>query len=396
MSQPLKGIRILDLSRLLPGAYASQMLADMGAEVIKIEEPGKGDYSRHMPPLGPGEMGISFTAINHNKRSIALNLKTDKGREIFHRLLQNADVLLESFRPGVMQRLGLGYDDLKVLKPGLIYCAISGYGQDGPYNQRAGHDLNYQGYAGLLHYNRDEAGQPVMPPTQLGDLAGGGYMAVIGILGALVGHAQSGEGRMIDVSMTEGAMSLLPLATAAYLNTGHAPIPGHSALDGSLPCYNIYETQDGKHVTLAALEYKFWHTFCTHIGHLELLPFHMPVGPEERAQALEMLRGIFKTHTRDEWIAALSEIDACIGPVYSIDEALNDPHARARDIRVKSKVGTGSHETIETLQTFPRISNEVKKQRYPIPTLGADTIELLHEAGYSEQEIEQLKTGGHI
>lgn len=395
MSQPLRGIRILDLSRLLPGAYASQMLADMGAEVIKVEEPGKGDYSRYMPPHGPGEMGITFTAVNRNKRSIVLNLKTMRGREIFHRLIKTTDVLLESFRPGVMQRLGLGYDDLKALKPDLIYCAISGYGQDGPYSQRAGHDLNYQGYSGLLNYNRDEEGQPVMPPTQLGDLAGGGYMAVIGILSALVGRAQTGEGRMLDISMTEGAMSLLPLVTANYLNTGHAPAPGHSPLDGALPCYNIYETKDGKHVTLAALEYKFWHTFCTHIGHLELLPFHMPVGPEERAQALEMLRAIFKTRTRDEWIAELGETDTCVGPIYSIDEALNDPHAKARGIRVKSKIGARA-EAFEALQVFPRLTGSEEEQRYPAPELGADTRELLREAGYSEQEIEQLKTGGHI
>src|SRR5260370_37997985 len=230
------------------------MLADFGADVIKVEEPGSGDYGRYMPPHGPGGMSLYLTAMNRNKRSITLNLKAEQGREIFLRMLRHADVVLESFRPGVMERLGLGYEQLKELYPGIIYCAISGYGQDGPYRLRAGHDLNYAGYAGLLHYNRGPHGEPAMPATQLGDLAGGSYMAVIGILAAVVGRAQTGEGRKIDVSMTEGVMSLLPLVVGAYLNTGKAPRPGHSALDGGFPCYNIYETKHGKHLTPPALE----------------------------------------------------------------------------------------------------------------------------------------------
>ncbi len=393
MSQLLSGIRILDLSRLLPGAYASQMLADFGADVIKVEEPGSGDYGRFMPPQGPGGMSLYFTAINRNKRSITINLKAEQGREIFLRMVRHADVVLESFRPGVMERLGLGYEQLKELHPGIIYCAISGYGQDGPYRLRAGHDLNYAGYAGLLHYNRGPHGEPAMPATQLGDLAGGSYMAVIGILAAVIGRAQTGEGRKIDVSMTEGVMSLLPLVASAYLNTGKAPRPGYSTLDGGLPCYNIYETKDGKHVTLAALEPKFWHTFCTHIGHLELLPFHAPVGPGEREQAMDTLRAVFKTKTRDEWVAELGDIDACVGPVYSIDEALNDQQAQARGVTVSS--GSGD-ETIQTLSSFPRISGVEDEQRYAPPQLGEHSGELLREAGYSDAEIEQFKVGGVV
>ena len=396
MSQPLSGIRVLDLSRLLPGAYASQMLADFGADVIKVEEPGSGDYGRFMPPQLAGGMSLYFVAINRNKRSMTLNLKTPAGREIFLRMVRKADVVLESFRPGVMERLGLGYEQLKQVHPGLVYCAISGYGQDGPYRLRAGHDLNYAGYAGLLDYNRGARGEPAMPPTQLGDLAGGSFMAVIGIMTALFGRTQTGEGRMIDVSMTEGVMSLLPLTATAYLNAGAAPQPGKSALDGGLPCYNIYETQDGKHITLAALEYKFWHTFCTRTGHLELLPFHTPVGPGEREEAIDMLRAIFKTKTRDEWVAELAEIDACVGPVYSIDEALNDRHAQARGVSVTSeKIGeTGA--SFRTLPSFPRISGVDDEQRYAPPGLGEHTSELLREIGYSEAEIEEFKVGGVV
>ena len=393
MSQPLSGIRILDLSRLLPGAYASQMLADFGADVIKVEEPGSGDYGRFMPPHGAGGMSLYFLATNRNKRSITLNLKSAEGREVFLRLVEQADVVLESFRPGVMQRLELGYEQLKERNPGIVYCAISGYGQDGPYRLRAGHDLNYAGYAGLLHYTRGPYGEPAMPATQIGDLAGGSNMAVIGILTALMGRAQTGEGRMIDVSMTEGVMSLLPLFAIAYLNTGEAPHPGRSALDGGLPCYNMYETQDGKHITLAALEYKFWHTFCTRIGHLELLPFHIPVGPGERDEAIDILRSIFKTKTRDEWIAELAEIDACVGPVYSINEALNDPQAQARGVSITGEV---DGETFRTLPSFPRISGVENEQRYAPPTLGEHTEELLLEAGYSEAEIAQFKAGGVV
>ncbi len=393
MSLPLSGIRILDLSRLLPGAYASQMLADFGADVIKIEEPGSGDYARQMPPHGPGGLGLYFLATNRNKRSVTLNLKTPQGRSIFLRLVREADVLLESFRPGVMERLELGYERLKEVNSALVYCAISGYGQDGPYQQRAGHDLNYAGYAGLLHHNRGPHGEPAMPATQFGDIAGGSFMAVIGILTALMGRAEKGEGRMVDVSMTEGVMALMPLLSTFYLNTGKAPQPGRSSLDGGLPCYNIYETKDGKHVTLAALEPKFWHTFCTRIGHLELLPFHTPVGPGEREQAIEILRSIFKTKTRDEWQAELAEIDACVGPVYTLEEALNDPHARARNVTFSAPLDGG---TFRSLPSFPRISGVDGEQRYAPPALGEQSDEILREIGYSDTELEQFKREGSI
>ncbi|HEV2579629.1 MAG TPA: CaiB/BaiF CoA-transferase family protein [Ktedonobacteraceae bacterium] len=394
MTQPLSGIRILDLSRLLPGAYATQMLADFGADVIKVEEPGTGDYGRFMPPHSVGGMSLYFLAINRNKRSMTLNLKSAEGREVFLRLVRTADVVLESFRPGVMERLGLGYEQLKEKHPELIYCAISGYGQDGPYRLRAGHDLNYAGYAGLLHYNRGPHGEPAMPASQFGDLAGGSFMAVMGILAALAGRAQTGVGGMVDVSMTEGVMALLPLTSAAYLNTGTPPRPGRNSLDGGLPCYNIYETSDGKHVTLAALEYKFWHTFCTHIGHLELLPFYTPVGPGEREQAIEMLQAIFKTRTRDEWMAELADIDACVGPVYTIEEAMNDPQAQARGVSITSRLADENGASFQTIPSFPRISGVEQEQRHAVPGLGEHTAALLQELGYEEAEIERMRSGG--
>ncbi|HTK07716.1 MAG TPA: CaiB/BaiF CoA-transferase family protein [Ktedonobacteraceae bacterium] len=389
MSQPLNGIRVLDLSRLLPGAYASQMLADFGADVIKIEEPRQGDYSRGMPPYSSGGMGLYYLAVNRNKRSLTLNLKSERGRALFLELLEHADVLLESFRPGVLARLGLGYEQLKTRYPRLIYCAISGYGQDGPYSQRAGHDLNYAGYAGLLHYNRDEQGEPVLPATQLGDLVGGGLLAVIGILTALFGRSQSGQGCLVDAAMTEGILSLLPVISSIYLSTGKAPSPGYSLLDGALPCYNIYETKDGRYVTLAALEQKFWHAFCTHVGHLELLPFHSPVGPDERNEAMQLLRGIFKTKTRDEWVAELAEIDACVGPVYSLEEALQDPHMQARDV-------VQANDEFRGLRSFPRLSTVDPELRYVPPHHGEQTEAILQELGYRENEIAQMRAEGTI
>jgi crotonobetainyl-CoA:carnitine CoA-transferase CaiB-like acyl-CoA transferase len=275
----------------------------------------------------------------------------------------------------------------------LIYCAITGYGQDGPYQQYAGHDLNYVGYAGLLHYNRGPHGELAMPATQLGDIAGGSYLSVIGILTALVGRAQSGVGCMIDASMTEGALALLPLLAATYLNTSQAPQPGHSALDGSLPCYNVYETSDGGYVTLAALEPKFWHSFCTRIGHLELLPFHMPVGPGEREEAMSTLRAVFKSKSRDQWVAEFAEIDACVAPVYGIDEALHDSQAQARGVTVSGEV---QGQAFRTLATFPRISDVAPEQRYAPPALGEHTDEILCAAGFGEEELALFHAEGAI
>ncbi|GAC1687425.1 MAG: CaiB/BaiF CoA-transferase family protein [Ktedonobacteraceae bacterium] len=393
MSLPLEGIRILDLTRLLPGGYASQMMADFGADVIKVEEPGVGDYARSMEPLSPAGLGIAFLATNRNKRSISLNLKLEQGRAIFRTLVKQADVVLESYRPGVLERLGLGYESLKEINPALIYCAISGYGQDGPYKYRAGHDLNYVGYAGLLSHNVGPHGEPVMPATQIGDLAGGSHMAVIGILTALLGRARTGIGRMVDVSMTEGAMALLPLFTAEYLNTGKVPQPGRSTLGGGLPCYNIYETSDGKYVTLAALEPKFWQIFCTRSGHPELLPLHMPSDAAERDETMHKLQIIFKTKTRDEWVSELGELDTCVGPVYSIDEALNDPQARARGMN-----GTHGDEKQHPhiVPTLPRISEVEQEQRYAPPQLGQHSAVILQEAGYSVADIERFAAEGVI
>lgn len=384
---------MLDLSRLLPGPYASQMLADFGADVIKVEEPGGGDYAREMAPADERGLGVLFGAINRNKRSITLNLKVEQGRELLRALVRRTDIVMESFRPGVMQRLGLDYEQLKKINPALIYCAISGYGQDGPYRDRAGHDLNYQGYAGLLDYQRDAQGVPSLPATQLGDLIGGSYSAVVGILLALVERAHSGRGRFVDVAMTENLLSLMPLVTSLYLHSGVSLPPEHSPLNGALPCYHIYEAGDGKYVTLAALEPKFWRTFCERIGHPELIDAHMPTTAEQRDETIRALQAIFKTRSRDAWVEVCGGDDTCLGPVYSIDEAFNDPQALARHVVRTDEVGG---KELSTLARFPRLVGGEQVTPQPAPRVGEHSEAVLQELGYSAEQIQAWRRQGVI
>ncbi len=386
---PLAGVRVLDLSRLLPGGIASQMLGDLGADVIKVEEPGLGDYGRFMPPLVNG-MSLYFLAMNRNKRSIALNLKTEPGREVFKRLAREADVILESFRPGVLERLSVGYPHLRKINPRIIYCAISGYGQEGPYRLRAGHDLNYIGYAGLLSHNRESGDVlPTMPATQLADIAGGALPAVIGILAALAGRATSSEGRFVDVSMMEGSLALMPLLAATTLNSGQEPAPGAGHLHGGLPAYHIYETKDGKAITLGALEPKFWSAFCTRAERPDLLPLHQPANAEERARVLSELRALFLTKTRDEWVAEFDEIETCFGPVNSLAEALQDPQVQALGMVRRATYGASGE--IGTLALTPRIEDVPFEVRHAPPGLGEQTRDILLAAGYSDEELTRLR-----
>jgi crotonobetainyl-CoA:carnitine CoA-transferase CaiB-like acyl-CoA transferase len=385
---------VLDLSRLLPGGIASQMLGDLGADVIKVEEPEVGDYGRFLPPLVNG-ISLYFLAMNRNKRSLSLNLKTEKGREVFRRLARETDVILESFRPGVLERLGLGYPYLRDLNPRLIYCAISGYGQEGPYRLRAGHDLNYVGYAGLLSHNRPSGDvAPTMPASQLADIAGGALPAVVGILAALAGRATSSQGRFIDVSLMEGSLALMPLLAATTLNTGQEPPPGSGDLHGGLPGYHVYETKDGKALTLGALEPKFWAAFCTHVQRPDLLPLNRSTGDAEGERALAELRALFLSRTRDEWVAELEEIETCFGPVNSLAEALQDPQVQALGTVRWADYGPGGE--IGTLALTPHIEDVEFEVRHAPPSLGEHTRDILLAAGYSEDEVTRLRSAGAI
>lgn len=391
---PLRGMRVLDLSRLLPGGYATQMLADLGADVLKIEEPGIGDYARAMPPF-TRTVGQAFLAVNRDKRSVALNLKHPQGREALLRLVDGADVLLESYRPGVMARLGLDYETLHARNPRLVVCSISGYGQTGPYNQRAGHDLNYIGYAGLLAHLARPGEPPVLPGAQFADIAGGSLMAVTGILAALVGCAATGEGRYVDASMTDGALALLPLLGTRVLNGTPEPAPGEAELTGALPGYNVYETADGRYLTVAALEPKFFQNLCQRLGRPDLIARQFPHDEADRDAVIAELAAIFRTKTRDEWLNELADADACVGPVNTITEALADPQLRARGMTTHGSYGAGEGQG-DALRYTPLVSDAPFALRDGLSPLGADTADALAEAGYTADEIAALAAAGAI
>jgi len=318
----LKGIRIIDASRLLPGPFCSFYLAQMGAEVIKVEEPGVGDYARDM------SMDL-FTMVNRGKKSVVLDLRKPEDAEAFRQLADSADVVLESFRPGVMKKLGCDYDTLRARNPKLVYAALTGYGQTGPYLNRPGHDMNYRGYAGELDQNAVAGGPPIQGNVQYADLAGGALTCAVGILGAVIGAKASGQGTMVDVAMMDGTMALQVAAMGSRRVLGATPPRGTDFLAGSLPNYSIYETKDGKHVAMGSLEPKFFKRTLELAGAQDLLK--LPAVPGPKGEPLrEALRALIKTRTRDEWEALLAHEDTCVSGIYTLDEALENEQVKAR------------------------------------------------------------------
>jgi crotonobetainyl-CoA:carnitine CoA-transferase CaiB-like acyl-CoA transferase len=388
---PLSGLKVVDLSRLLPGPHATLMLADLGADVLKVEDPQLGDYLRWGWP--PSE-NPAFLQLNRNKRSLTLNLKAEEGREIFKKIVAEADVLLESFRPGVMARLGLGYEDLKKINPGLIYCALSGYGQEGPYRHRPGHDLNYIGFAGALALGGPAGAAPVIPGVQIADLAGGSLMSLVGILAALHGRQLTGQGRLVDVSMTGGVIGLLPYQAAMYLATGDPVRRSQWRLNGGLPEYAVYETADGKYLTVGALEPKFFNRLCTLLDMPEMDEVNS--SPVKGAEIRAALAAKFKQKTRAEWLELLADEDACVGPAYEMDEVFDDPQAIARGTVVETE-----HPKLGKLRQLglPFRLDGLDPQavvREPAPGFGEHTIEILSALGYDEAAIERLRSAGVV
>jgi alpha-methylacyl-CoA racemase len=389
----LSDVRVLDLSRLLPGGFCSLLLADFGADVLKVEDTGMGDYIRWSPPYYEGAddsaKSALFLALNRGKRSIRLNLKEDAGREVLLRLVREHDVLLESFRPGVMERLGLGYERLREENPRLVYCAISGYGQDGPYTGRSGHDMNYLGLNGLLGLTGDAGGPPVQPGGQIADLGGGALMAAFGIMAALRERERSGEGQLVDVSMFDGSLSWLTLVAAKYLADGAVPRRGEPELSGGLICYRPYACRDGW-VTLGALEPKFWQAWCRGVGREELVEkqFERP-GSEAHAE----VERVFLERTRDEWQAFASEHDCCLEPVLDLDEALDSELVRAREMVVRLEQ-PGAASPVSLLGVPVKLSRTPGGPAGPGPALGEHTSEVLAALGYSDEDIQALLESG--
>jgi crotonobetainyl-CoA:carnitine CoA-transferase CaiB-like acyl-CoA transferase len=380
----LQGIRVLDLTRLLPGAFCTLLLADMGADVVKVEEPRSGDYMRWYPPLSDGQ-SVLFNALNRNKRSLTLNLKSEIGRDLFLDLAQGTDVVVEGNRPRVMDRLGLGWPVLRERNPRLVMCAITGYGQDGPFSQRAGHDLNYMAIAGALSLNGRRGEGPHPLAVQVADIGGGGQAAATAILGALLSVARGGEGRYLDVSMTDGALSWLAVPLAQVRAQG--PIErGMHRLTGRYACYGVYECADGRFMSVGALEPKFWRTLCDALGRLDLVDNQYAEG-EAQERLRSEIASVFVTRRRDEWAAALAGLDVCCEPVLELEEVADHPQIRARGLVLEQPTG---------LEIAPAVRLGVDWRRKDPPGLGEHTADLLAEIGVDEPRLEELRAASVV
>jgi alpha-methylacyl-CoA racemase len=396
MTLPLDGLKVLDLTRLLPGGFCSLLLADFGADVIKVEDTGVGDYIRWSPPYYEGAQETArsalFLALNRGKRSIRLDLKTDQGKDVLIALARGADVLLESFRPGVLERLGVGYERLAQENPGLVYCAITGYGQDGPNRDRSGHDVNYLALNGLLGLTGDAGGPPVQSPGQIADVGGGGLMAAVGILVALRERERSGRGQLVDCSMFDGSLSWLAMVAAEALAGGAVAQRGELILAGGVVCYRPYACADG-YVAIGALEPKFWSAFCEGVGREDLIEhaFDRP-GSDAHRDLCE----IFARRTRKQWREFASEYDCCLEPVLDLDEALRSDLVAAREMVVELDQ-PGAERPVKLLGLPVKLSRTPgDPARGPGPALGEHAEEILRQAGYSNDAIRELLASGAV
>lgn len=364
--QPLKGLKVLDFSTLLPGPLATLLLAEAGAEVIKVERPGRGDEMRSYTPKF-GQDSVNFALLNRGKRSLAVDLKNPEECERLRPLLEEADILVEQFRPGVMQRLGLGYDELKAINPGLIYCSISGYGQTGPRAAAAGHDLNYIAETGLLGLSSGADGAPVLPPALIADIGGGAYPAVMNILMALQQRNHTGEGAYLDVAMADGVFTFMYWALGDAGAANKWPQPGGELVTGGTPRYQIYRTADDRFLAAAPLEQKFWDTFCKLIE----LPkqYHADVGQE--AAVKQAVAERIQAQPAAYWQELFSGHDVCCSIVANLQEALNDPQFRARGIDDRQVEDDVGHSLNALPLPLVRAFRELKT-RAGYPALGAD------------------------
>lgn len=383
MIRPLHDVRVLDLTRLLPGPFATLVLADLGAKVDKVEDPSGGDYLRHMPPQ-LGDQNAAFLALNRGKRSIVLDLKRPEGRATLERMLPHYDVLIEQFRPGVLDRLGLGHARLREQYPRLVIAAITGYGQSGPLAHRAGHDINYLARAGILGLTGPEQGTPQPPGFQLADV-GGGMWSVIGILAALRARAETGQGAIVDVAMSEATLPFAIFQIGA-LATGGTLTRGGEALTGGIAPYQTYRTKDDRYVSIGALEPKFWRAFCEGVG----IDFDMTamVPGAHQSSWKAKLTEIFATKTRDEWAAFGAERDCCLEPVLEPTELAGDPQLAARSVFVEQATPWGA-----SLQMRLPVGAPAEGAA---PAMGQHTRDILRDAGFGDADVETLFASGVV
>ncbi|MCE9569011.1 MAG: CoA transferase [Rhodocyclales bacterium] len=389
---PLAGLRVLDLTRLLPGPVATMHLADLGAEVIKIEDTGAGDYAREMGPgeraaTGNGGDSLFFRMVNRNKKSLRLDLKQAAGVEVFLRLARDADVIFEGFRPGVVDKLGVGYKAVRRINPRIVYCAITGYGQTGPWAELAGHDLNYLATSGLLDqigtHDGKASGAPAIPNLQVGDLLGGALTPLLGVLAAVIGAKATGQGSHVDVAMTDAVLAhnIFPLVTT--LAYGKPAPRGTDLLTGGVACYGVYRTSDERYLAVGALEPKFWQVFCAAIERPDLAPFGLATGSQGRRVKAD-LAALIGSQPLAHWQAIVEKADCCVTPVLRMDEVMTHPQIVAREMVVEVG-GTKQYAPPFKLSAWPWAN------AMPAPVAGADSDAVLAAAGFSQADIGALR-----
>lgn len=388
MAGALQGLKVLDFSGLLPGPFATMMLADLGADVLRVESPTRPDMVRFTPPNTSDGQSAAHAFLNRSKRSIAIDLKQPEGRQIVLDLVKDYDIVIEQFRPGVMDRLGVGYEALKAVNPKLIYCAITGYGQTGPYKDRAGHDMNYLAIAGVLGYNGRKSTGPAPIAVQVADVAGGSCHAVIGILAAVIHRQATGEGQFVDVSMTDAAFSLHALTAPPALIAGEQPTLEGTLLNGG-SFYDCYETTDGRHFSVGGLEPQFFMQFCAAIGRPELAPLGINLVPEVVAQVKSAIAEEMKKRTYAEWAAVFAALDSCTEPVLTFAESVEHPHVKARELVVDVPQRDGRLQ--RQLASPIKFSATPASYRHTGVALGADTDEVLAGLGLDEAAREGLR-----
>ena len=390
MTGPLHSLKILDFSTLLPGPCATMMLADMGAEVLRIESPTRLDMLRVMPPM-IGKLSASHAYLNRGKQSLALDLKKAGAQAVILRLLETHNILVEQFRPGVMDRLGLGYEALRERFPRLIYCSITGYGQTGPLAQRAGHDINYLALAGVSSYGGRPQTGPAPQGVQLADVAGGSHHAVMAILAAVIERQTSGQGQFLDISMCDAALALNHMTMAGFLAGAPVPGPETELLNGAT-CYDYFATADGRYLAVGALEPQFVQGLCEMLDRKDLMSRMLSLKSEDRAFCREQLTGVFQAHPLAHWVERLASLDLCIEPVLNFDEVRQHPQFAAREMFCEVPLPDG--------QTQTQVTSALKFSRYPFKApvaggaLGAETRKVLQQAGYTEVELTELVATG--